>query len=153
MSAQRTRAGNWLSWLIAAVLLAVHGILIVIGAGGLVELAVAQPPWTPYTNPELPGWMLLVQWLLMLAAGAVFIAGYAMRLRALPHLMAGIYAVMAAVCALQTFTMLSNADRFTNMAIEYAEYAVILVYLYVAPPMRARFAAKRADETTSARFA
>ena len=148
MSAQWARAGRWLTWLIAAILLAVHGLLIVIGAGGLVELAVDKPPWTPFSNLELPGWMLLLQWLLMLTAGAVFIAGYAMRLRALPHMMAGIYAVMAAVCALQTFTMLSNADRFTNMAIEYAEYAVILVYLYAAPPMKARFGVQSAADST-----
>lgn len=124
--------------MIAAVLLGVHALLVGIGVGGLIEWF-TTPPWEPFSNPELPRWMLLLQWLLMLGAGVVFIAGWLARWRFLPWAMAGIYFVMASVCAVQTFTMLTNDDRFTDMAVEYAEYTAILLVLFFMPGVRERF--------------
>jgi hypothetical protein len=124
---------------VVAVLLAVHTLLIAIGIGGLVEWSGFEPPWTPYSNPELPRWMLLLQWLLMLIAGVMFIAGYLSRWRLLPFAMLAVYSVMAGVCAVQTFFYLINADRFVDMAIEYAEYTAILLFLFLTPAMRTRF--------------
>lgn len=132
--------GRVLTSFVVPLLLGVHTLLVAIGAAGLVEWFVADPPWARFSNPELPRWMLLLQWLLMLGAGVVFIAGYLARRHWLPFAMAGLYAVMAAVCAVQTFTMLTNDNRFTNMAIEYLEYTAILLFLFGAPEMRWRFA-------------
>jgi hypothetical protein len=128
------------------ILLAVHALLVVIGVGGLVEWFDHDPPWPRFSNPELPPWMLMLQWLLMLGAGVLFIAGFLARWRRLPWAMFGIYAVMAAVCAHQTFTMLTNHDRYTDMAIEYAEYTAILLILFFLPPMRRWF--KTANQKT-----
>jgi hypothetical protein len=140
-----TGTGRLLSAVIVAILIGVHVLLVAIGAAGIVEWLAPDPPWQRFSNPDLPPWMLLLQWVLMLVAGAMFVAGYAFKWRVLPHAMLAIYAVMAGVCAVQTFTMLTNADRFTDMAIEYAEYAVILLFLYMAPPMRRRFGAAQAE--------
>lgn len=136
---------NLTAGIVVFTLLAVHALLVVIGIGGLIEWVVEDPPWARFSNPELPRWMLLLQWLLMLGAGVFFIAGYTMRWRPLPWAMAAIYAVMASVCAVQTFIMLTNEDRFIDMGIEYAEYAVILLILFFAPFMRRRFGRDHED--------
>jgi hypothetical protein len=47
---------------------------------------------------------------------------------------------MALVCAYQTFFILTNATRFRAMAIEYAEYAAILLFLFASDHMREHFA-------------
>lgn len=138
-----------LTGLIVVVLLGVHALLIGIGVAGLFEWFVVDPPWTRFSNPELPRWMLLLQWLLMLGAGMLFVAGYLARWRWLPLAMAGTYAVMATVCAVQTFTMLTNDNRFTNMAIEYLEYTAILLFLFGAPEMRKRFRKSRGGASAS----
>jgi hypothetical protein len=134
---------KWYDKVVVAILLGVHALLVAIGVGGLVEL-VATPPWEPFSNPDLPRWMLTLQWLLMLGAGLLFIAGFLARWRLLPWVMAFVYGVMAAVCAIQTFTMLTNENRYLLMAIEYVEYTVILLYLFNAPAMRRRFSRKQA---------
>jgi hypothetical protein len=63
-------------------------------------------------------------------AACTFITGYLVRFRRLPEAMAVIYAAMAATCAHQTFFILTAPTRFRAMAIEYAEYAVILAFLF-----------------------
>ncbi|MCC7510552.1 MAG: hypothetical protein IT464_14415 [Planctomycetes bacterium] len=131
--------GRVLTTLIVIVLLGVHALLVVIGVAGLMEWFVAQPPWPRFSNPELPRAMLALQWLLLIGAGAVFVAGYLARWRWLPFAMAASYLMLGAVCAVETFTMLTNEDRFTNMAIEYLEYTAILLFLFGAPEMRRRF--------------
>jgi hypothetical protein len=50
-----------------------------------------------------------------------------------------IYGAMALVCAYQTFFILTSATRFRAMAIEYIEYAVILMFLFFSSHMRLRF--------------
>lgn len=125
------------------VLLGVHALLVGIGLAGLVEWFLADPPWARFSNTDLPRWMLLFQWLLLIGAGVLFIAGYLTRWRWLPFAMAGMYAIMGGVCIVQTFTMLTNDNRFTNLAIEFLEYTVILLFLFGAPEMRRRFARDR----------
>lgn len=83
--------------------------------------------------------MLLLQWSLISVAATVFIAGYLCRWRRTPVAMLAVYTAMALVCAYQTFFILTNASRFRAMAIEYLEYAVILMFLFFSRHMRFRF--------------
>ena len=127
--------------MVAAVLLAVHAGLALWGLAGVVELLVDEPPWPRLSNPlfELP--VLVAQWALVLLAASVFIAGYLARWPRLPAAMAAVYAAMAALCAFETFTILRHPDRFLDMALEYATYVAIIVFLSRAPAMRRRFVA------------
>jgi hypothetical protein len=125
----------------AVFLLLVHVFLGVWGLVGLVEWLVAEPPWTRVSHPLLPRPLLLAQWLLLLGASATFLTGYGRRWRHTPVAMAAIYACMAAVCAVQTIGFLVHDSRWREMAIEYAEYAIILAFLFRARLMRRRFAA------------
>jgi hypothetical protein len=49
-----------------------------------------------------------------------------------------IYAAMALVCAYQTSFILTSPSRHRAMAIEYAEYAIILAFLFRSRRMRRR---------------
>lgn len=120
--------------------------LVVVHAGlgawavvGLVELAVEDVPWARVSNPLFSPSMLALQWTLIATAATTFIAGYVTRSRHTPVAMLLIYGAMAIVCAYQTFFILTDPARFRAMALEYAEYAVILVFLFASRHMRARF--------------
>jgi hypothetical protein len=56
--------------------------------------------------------------------------GYVRRWRRLPVAMAVAYAILASQCAVHTFVFLQHDTRFREMAVEYAEYALILLYLF-----------------------
>jgi hypothetical protein len=124
---------------LGAVLLAVHAVLVLWGAAGLAELAGPVPSWAAVANPELPGGVLVVHWLAMLGAGSVFVIGYLVRWPATPAAMVVAYAVLATVCAVETFGYLTGEFRFLNMAAEYTAYGVLIVLLHKGP-LKATFA-------------
>lgn len=84
--------------------------------------------------------MLLLQWSLVATAAIIFVAGYRARWPPTPRVMAIVYSAMAGTCAYQTFFVLTAPSRFRAMAIEYAEYAVILLFLFRSTSMRNHFA-------------
>lgn len=131
--------------LIPFLLLVLHAALLVWALLGLAEYFVADPPWPPLANPLFPAWLQLAQWLVVLAASTVFLAGYALRWPWLPRAMVAAYGAMAAVCALQTTSYLEHPGRYLDMAIEYAAYLAILAWLFRAPAARRRFAAERGN--------
>jgi hypothetical protein len=129
-------AARVLAWL----LIAVHVGLGAWAVVGFAELFSSQVPWTPISNPLFSRSMLLLQWSLIGVAATTFIAGYLTRWKHTPVAMLLVYAAMAAVCACQTFFILTSPSRFRAMAIEYVEYAVILAFLFFSSHMRQRFA-------------
>ncbi|MBN1205470.1 MAG: hypothetical protein JXB05_11175 [Myxococcaceae bacterium] len=124
---------------IAGVLLIVHAGLGAWALVGFMELALPEVPWKRVSNPLFSRSMLLLQWSLISVAATAFIAGYLGRWKHTPMAMLLVYSAMALVCAYQTFFILTNASRFRAMAIEYTEYAVILLFLFLSHPMRLRF--------------
>lgn len=128
-----------LTRLVAALLLLVHVGLGVWAVVGFAEWLLAEVPWSRISNAELSRAMLLVHWTLIGTASVVFIVGYLSRWPRTPTAMLVIYGAMALVCAYQTFFVLSNDSRFVAMAIEYAEYAVISLFLWRSELMRERF--------------
>jgi hypothetical protein len=106
---------------------------------GFAELFLPAVPWTRLSNPLFSPPMLFLQWLLIAAAATLFVVGYLARWRHTPEAMALVYAAMAGVCAYQTFFILTHESRFRAMAIEYVEYAVILLFLFHSATMQARF--------------
>jgi hypothetical protein len=132
-----------LARIIAALLLVVHAGLGLWALVGFAEL-LFDVPWSPVSNPLFSPPMLLLQWTLIATASLTFIVGYARRWPPLPKAMLAIYGAMALVCAYQTFLVLTSPTRFRAMAIEYAEYTLILLFLFFAQPMRTRFRSNRA---------
>jgi hypothetical protein len=124
---------------IAWSLLCVHAGLGAWAAAGFIELGSAEVPWPSVTNPELPRWLLWLRWPLIAAASVAFIGGYHARWPPTPRAMLVIYSGMAAMCAYETFFILTDPNRYRAMAIEYAEYALILAFLFFSSPMQQRF--------------
>jgi membrane-associated HD superfamily phosphohydrolase len=131
----RTASLGITAWL----LLVVHAGLGLWGVVGFVELANAKVLWPSVTNPELPRWLLWLRWPLSVTAAAVIIGGYFARWRPTPWGMLVIYSGMAAMCAYETFFLLTNPNRYRAMAFEYLEYAVILAFLFLSSHMQERF--------------
>ena len=130
--------------LIAAFLVVVHTGLLAWAAAGFAELALARVPWPRLSNPLFSTGMLLLQWSVVSAAAATYLAGYLVRWPRLRAAMAGWYAVMAGICAYQTFFILVHDTRFLAMAVEYAEYLAILVWLWLSPHVARRIGPARA---------
>lgn len=126
-------------------LLVVHAGLGVWAVAGTIELAGVDVPWPSVTNPELPRWLLWLRWPLIAAAAVAFIGGYFARWRLTPWAMLVIYAGMAGMCAYETFFVLTHPDRYRAMAVEYTEYAVILVFLFLSRDMQRRFSPASVD--------
>jgi hypothetical protein len=125
---------------VAVLLVVVHAGLGAWALVGFLELGLHQVPWTRVSNPLFSRQMLFLQWTLIAAAAAAFIAGYVTRWKHTPVAMLGIYGAMALTCAYQTFFVLTAPSRFRAMAVEYIEYAAILVFLFFSDHMRTRFA-------------
>ena len=123
----------------AALLVIVHAALGVWALIGFIELVLPDIAWHRLSNPLFSRRMLLLQWSLVAVAAAVFIGGYLSRWRHTPFAMLAIYSAMALTCAYQTFFVLTHPFRFSAMAIEYVEYAVISLFLFYSAHMRARF--------------
>jgi hypothetical protein len=119
-----------------AVLVAVHAVLGLWAAVGFVEWFWATTPWPRITNPLFPRGVLLLQWGLSLAAAVLFVGGYARRWSRTPTAMAVVYAAMALVCAVETFSYMHGTSRFVAMTAEYVAYAGILIFLHRTPYFR-----------------
>jgi hypothetical protein len=129
-----------LARVVSGVLLAVHLGLGMWAAVGFIELYSPRVPWSRVSNPLFSDSMLFLQWTLIAVSSSLFVVGYVRRWKRTPLAMLLVYSAMALVCAYQTFFILTSETRFVAMAIEYLEYAVILAFLFLSKPMRARFA-------------
>lgn len=125
--------------MLGKVLFVVHCVVAAWGLVGLVEWLATRVPWPPLTNPDLPRGVLLVHWLAMIGAGSLFLVGYATQWSRTPIAMVGAYGVLAAICALETFSHLTSPNRFVAMGVEYATYAGILFLLFRVESLRTYF--------------
>lgn len=125
--------------LFMAALVLVHIGLVVWSVLGLAEMLLPGLGFPKVGNPLFPASVQLAQWLLVLAVASLFILGLAARWRHTPTAMAVGYALMAALCAVETFGFLKHDLRFAAMALEYAAYIVILLFLFRSRTARLSF--------------
>ncbi len=123
---------------VAGVIVVVHVGLLVWALVGVAELLLPTVPWRRVSNPLFSTPMLVLQWSLIALAATTCLLGL-MSWSRTPIAMAVIYGAMALVCAYQTFFILTHPTRFRSMAIEYAEYLLVLAFLFLSPYMRGRF--------------
>jgi len=135
------RAGlEWADRAILVLLLVVHAGLLAWALVGMAEWLLPAVPWPSLSNPLFSREMLLAQWLAIGAAACVFLLGWLLRWRLLPQAIMACYAVMAVICAIQTFTILEHDFRYIGIVLEYAVYIAIVIYLYRSPLVRRRLA-------------
>ena len=115
--------------------------IIMLGWGllGFLEYFTGLAPLMPLQNPTFPTGMQTIHWILITASGATFLAGYALRWRYTPIAMLVMFTALATMCAVQTFDMLENPDRYRNFVQECVNYIIISIYLFRAQRMRDRF--------------
>lgn len=123
---------------ILVLLLIVHGGLLLWALTGMAEWLLPAVPWPALSNPLFSPAMLLAQWVAIGAAALAFLLGHALRWRRMREAIVVCYAVMAAICAVQTFTILQNDFRYVGMVLEYIVYVTIVAYLYRSPLVRRR---------------
>lgn len=115
-----------------ALLLLVHLGLLAWGIGGLAEF-LWQGLELGLQNPLYPPWLQLAHWIVLLAGGSAFLAGYLLLPRLLLPLLAGAYLALAGVCAVETLFFLEGTAKYFAIAAEYAAYLTILTVLYLRP--------------------
>lgn len=121
------------------VLVLVHVALLLWAVVGLAEWLSPAVPWPRLSNVLFPRWLLLLHWTAVLLAAAIFLGGYAARWRFTPKAMIPAYALMAAVCVIETFWFLQHPLRFVAMALEFSAYIVIPIALHRVAGLAAHF--------------
>ena len=127
--------------LIPLLILVVNALLCLWALVGLIEWFTGPLFWPAVSNAELPRNILLLQWLLCLATPTVLFAGLAMQWRFTPLAVVIGYALMAILCAVETFGYMTNESRFRAIAIEYLTYIVFGTLLFQHGYFKERFSA------------
>ncbi len=120
--------------LILGALVLVHLGLAGWAAAGLGEWLGVPVPWPRISNPFLPRPVLLLQWIFVLTAACVFVAGFGTRWKWTPAARVACYGAMAALCAVENVLYLGH---YGSMALEYATYGAILAVLFRSNRSRA----------------
>lgn len=125
--------------LVLGLTMAIHMVLALWAAGGLLEWVAGDIAWLQLNNPEIPRPILLAQWVLSLGTALIFVVGVILRLPGTPLAVVIGYTLMAAVCALETTRYLTSDTRYLAMALEYVTYVAIGMCLYRLPEFTHRF--------------
>ena len=121
------------------ILFVIHLILLLWAAGGIIEMITPEVMWKPYTNPEFPGWVLVIHWGSVLFASVIFLYGYLTHWSRTPYVMIIAYGLMSLVCLIETFGFMTGKSKYLLMAIEFTAYIAILLLLFKTNYFRSRF--------------
>lgn len=106
---------------------------------GFLEYFTGLAPLMPLQNPTFPAGMQTIHWVLITTSGATFLTGYVLRWPYTPIAMLVMFTALATMCAVQTFDMLENPDRYRNFVQECINYIIISIYLFRSRRMQDRF--------------
>ena len=111
-------------------LVIIHIFLLLWSAGGMIELFSEKVPWTPYTNPDFPKWLLPIHWGSVIITSAGFLLGYYLQWSKTPELMLATYTMLFTICVIETFGFMTSSTRYYAMITELVTYTVILTILF-----------------------
>lgn len=117
----------------------IHIFLLVWATGGMIELATAKVPWTPYTNLDFPLWLLPIHWGSVLITSIGFLVGYIARWRITPQFMLAAYTMLFTICVIETFGFMTSPTKYIAMGTELVTYMVILSLLFQHSYFKAYF--------------
>lgn len=128
-----------LKFVVPLIVMSVNAVLWLWALVGLIEWLVGPLFWMPISNPELPRNILLLQWILCLAVPTILFVGFATRWHLTPVAAVVGYALMAMLCAVETFGYMTNESRFLAIAIEYTTYIIFGLLLFQHGYFKERF--------------
>lgn len=140
-----------LSTLFSYVVLVAAGVMFGWGALGLLEYCFQIAPLMPLQNANFPAGTQLIHWILILGSGGVYLAGYATRWRHTPFAMAIVFAMLATLCAIETFDFMTRPDRYSAFTREVIYYVLIAAYLHRSKRMRSHFGRTDREATAGGR--
>lgn len=111
-------------------LVLIHIFLFLWSTGGMVELFSSKVPWTPYTNPDFPKWLLPIHWGSVMITSAGFLFGYFTGWSKTPEFMLATYTMLFTICVIETFGFMTSQSRYFAMAAELVTYTFILALLF-----------------------
>lgn len=126
--------------LLLPALLALHSGLLLWALVGLIEWFAPSVPWPALSNPLFPRWLLLLHWMAISIAAAIFLCGFLTRWPHTPNAMIPAYGFMAVVCTVETVWYLEHPLHYLAMVFEFAAYVVIPLAMHHEPRLAARFA-------------
>lgn len=112
------------------ILVLIHIILFLWSAGGAIEMISTDVPWTPYTNPDFPGWLLPIHWGSVWMTSTGFLYGYFSKWSKTPEFMFGAYVMLSVICIVETFGFMTSQTKFIAMVAELVTYTVIVLILF-----------------------
>ena len=119
--------------LLAAVVMFIWGSL------GFLEYFTGITPLVQLQNPTFPRSTQFIHWLLIFSSGGIYLIGYFTRWKHTPFTMAVIYAMLATLCAVETFDFMTNPGRYGSFIRECIGYVGISIYLFRSQRMRTHF--------------
>ncbi len=120
-------------------LVLIHIFLLVWATGGMIELVTAEVPWTLYTNPDFPVWLLPIHWGSVLITSIGFLVGYITRWKNTPQFMLAAYTMLFTICVIETFGFMTSTTKYIAMGTELITYTVILALLFKHSYFKAYF--------------
>ena len=81
-------------------------------------------------NPDFLKGTQFIHWLLITMSGVIFLFGFITKWPHTPTAMLVIYSMLATMCFIQTFDMMTSPNRYIAYTIEVILYIVISVFLF-----------------------
>ena len=130
---------KYVSMVFSYLLLLAGFVMLPWGILGFLEYFTGVAPLAPLQNPTFPRGTQFIHWLLISASGGIYLAGYFTKWKHTPFAMVVIYAMLATLCAVETFDFMTNQGRHGSFVQECVGYIVISVYLFRSQRMRTHF--------------
>lgn len=111
-------------------LVVIHIFLFLWSAGGMVETFSAKVPWTPYTNPDFPKWLLPIHWGSVIITSTGFLLGYFTQWSKTPEFMLAAYTMLFTICVIETLGFMTSQTKYFAMVAELITYTVIVAILF-----------------------
>ncbi|WP_299323658.1 hypothetical protein [Parasphingopyxis sp.] len=117
--------------LLSALFMLGWGLLGLLEYAGFVLLDLKNPDFLPATQ--------LVHFIIIFVSGAVYLTGYFTRWSGTPIAMAVIFGMLAMMCTIQTFDMMTNDGRYAAYGREIVMYIVFTIFLFRSNAMQEHF--------------
>ena len=111
-------------------LVAIHLFLFFWAAGGAIEMTSSNLPWTPYTNPDFPRWLLPIHWGSVIITSLGFLFGYFTGWSKTPEFLLAAYTMLFTICVIETFGFMTSQTKYIAMGAELVTYTIILSLLF-----------------------